>query len=119
MIGKDQLAINRITAPALGLADFYRLASSLGFTKVEIRNDLGREDPIDGMKPAEARRLAADGGVEVITINALQKFNLPAARAKAFAELLNLPLHIGLTDRDVEDVIDREVPLPLVLKSKN
>jgi 2-keto-myo-inositol isomerase len=42
------------------------------------------------MKPSAFNRLAADHGVEVISINALQKFNLAAARAKAADELQKL-----------------------------
>ena len=87
MIDKKRVGLNRVIAPALSLAEFYGLASSLGIGKVEIRNDLGGTDPIDGLKAAEASRLAADHGVEVISINALQQFNLAAARPKATAEL--------------------------------
>jgi 2-keto-myo-inositol isomerase len=87
VINKNRVGLNRVIAPALSLADFYGLASSLGIGKVELRNDLGGTDPIDGLRPAEASRLAADHGVEVISINALQKFNLAAVRQRATAEL--------------------------------
>ncbi len=87
MIDKNRVGLNRVISPSLSLADFYGLASSLGIGKVEIRNDLGGVDPIDGLRAAEASRLAADHGVEVISINALQRFNLAAVRRKATAEL--------------------------------
>jgi 2-keto-myo-inositol isomerase len=87
VIDRKRFGLNRIVAPSLGLADFYDLASSLGLAKVELRNDLGGEDPVDGLNPAEAARLAADRGIEVISINALQKFNVAAVREKATAEL--------------------------------
>jgi 2-keto-myo-inositol isomerase len=87
MIDKKRFAVNRIIAPSLPLAAFYDLAASVGLTKVELRNDIGGKDPIDGMKPAEALALAKARGIEVSTINALQKFNLATARAKASGEL--------------------------------
>ncbi len=87
MVDTMRLGLNRIVSPSLGLAEFYELASSIGVKKVELRNDIGGRDPIDGMKPSEAARLAADRGIEVITVNALQKFNLASVRAKATAEL--------------------------------
>jgi len=87
---RKRIGLNRVTAPTLGLADFYALAASLGLGKVEIRNDLGKKDPIDGLAPSEASRLAADHGIQVLTINAVQKFNLAAARAEAAAELERL-----------------------------
>jgi 2-keto-myo-inositol isomerase len=87
VIDRKRFGLNRIVAPSLGLAEFYDLASSLGISKVELRNDLGGADPVDGLDPAEAARLAADRGIEVISINALQKFNVAAVRAQATAEL--------------------------------
>jgi 2-keto-myo-inositol isomerase len=87
VIDKQRVGLNRVISPSLSLADFYGLASSLGIGKVEIRNDLGGKDPIDGLAAGEASRLAADHGVEVLSINALQQFNLAAVRRKATAEL--------------------------------
>ena len=98
MIDRKRFAVNRIAAPSLSLAAFYDLVASVGLNKVELRNDMGGKDPIDGMKGAEALALAKARGIEVATINALQKFNLPGARAKASLELdalLELALSIG------------------------
>lgn len=98
MIDRKRFGLNRIVAPSLGLAYFYDLASSLGISKVELRNDLRQKDAVDGLDPALAARLAADRGIEVISINALQKFNLAAVRAQATAELqalLDLATAIG------------------------
>ena len=117
MIDRKRFGLNRIVAPALGLAEFYDLASSLGLAKVELRNDLGGEDPVDGLNPAEAARLAADRGIEVISINALQKFNVAAVRASATAELqalLELASAIGCVavvmcpNNDAADARSRE-----------
>jgi 2-keto-myo-inositol isomerase len=87
MIDRKRFAVNRIIAPSLPLAKFYDLVFSVGLNTVELRNDLGGADPIDGMKPPEALALAKARGIEVATINALQKFNLGSARAKASSEL--------------------------------
>jgi 2-keto-myo-inositol isomerase len=90
MIDKKRFAVNRIISPSLPLARFYDLVAAVGLTKVELRNDIGGKDPIDGMKSAEAFALAKARGIEVVTINALQKFNLASARAKADSELEDL-----------------------------
>jgi 2-keto-myo-inositol isomerase len=98
MIDIRRFCVNRIIAPNLPLAGFYDLAVSVGLSKVELRNDIGGKDPIDGMKASEAVSLAKARGIEVVTINALQKFNLASARAKAQADLdamLALAEHIG------------------------
>ncbi len=87
MIDRKRIAVNRIIAPTLSLAGFYDLAVAAGLSKVELRNDIGGKDPIDGMKATEAVALAKARGIEVSTINALQKFNLSSARAKASGDL--------------------------------
>ena len=70
--------------------EFLDLTVRLGLRKVELRNDLDARDPVDDMKPSDFARMASDRGVEVISINALQKFNLAAARVKATEELKKL-----------------------------
>jgi 2-keto-myo-inositol isomerase len=98
MIDRKRFAVNRITAPGLPLAAFYDLVASVGLSRVELRNDIGGKDPIDGMKPREALALAKARGIQVETINALQKFNLGSARTRASGELdalLELAAGIG------------------------
>jgi 2-keto-myo-inositol isomerase len=90
MIDIGRFSINRIISPGLSLAQFYDFAVSVGIHKVELRNDLGGTDPIDGLKAADAAKLAVDKGVTVVSINALQKFNLASGRSKATAELGDL-----------------------------
>ena len=67
-----RFALNHMVAPQLGLADFFRLARSIGIEAVEIRNDLG-DQPLPS--PAQVRALAAEHGLTILSINALQKFN--------------------------------------------
>ena len=98
MIDQHRFGLNRIIAPAWGLAEFFDFAASVGINKVELRNDIRDNHPIDGMAPAAAARLAADQGVQIITINAMQKFNLASVRAQATGELkalLDLSAAIG------------------------
>jgi 2-keto-myo-inositol isomerase len=70
-----QFALNHMTTPSLKIADFFDLALSLGIRAVEIRNDLAGNAILDGTAPEEIRRLAEDRGIEIISINALQRFN--------------------------------------------
>lgn len=93
MIDRNQFALNRITCPSLGLEEFFRLAAEVGLSKVELRNDLPGARIVDGMKPEQALALAERHRVRVITINALQKFNLSSAREKTTRELESM---IGL-----------------------
>jgi 2-keto-myo-inositol isomerase len=90
MIDKSRFCLNRIAAPSLGLEAFYDLAASLGISKVELRNDIGRADPIDALDPVMASRIASKRGIRVVSINALQKFNLSSARKRAEADLAGL-----------------------------
>ena len=87
MIERQRFALNRIACPSLGLEDFFRFTADLGLSKVEIRNDLPGGAVIDGMPPASAAELAKKHGISIISINALQKFNLKAVEAKNLAEL--------------------------------
>ena len=69
---------------------FSGLPPSSGISKVELRNDLPGGKVTDGLSASKAAALAQTHGVHVITINALQKFNLGAARKKAADELERL-----------------------------
>jgi 2-keto-myo-inositol isomerase len=83
-------ALNHMTAPALSLADFFALASRLRIAAVEIRNDLDGNAILDGTPAAEVRRLAEAMGIEIISINALQRFNAwDATRAEDAAALID------------------------------
>lgn len=68
-------ALNHMTAPKLGLAAFMARAKTLGMPRVEIRNDLDGNAILDGT-PAEAvKQMAKATDVEIVSINALQRFN--------------------------------------------
>ncbi|WP_436116635.1 TIM barrel protein [Phyllobacterium sp. LjRoot231] len=74
-ISHPVFAINHIAAPKMTPAEFFQLAKSLGLSDVEIRNDLNDNAIIDGTPAAEVRAAAAEAGVRIATINALQRFN--------------------------------------------
>ncbi len=87
MLDRNRFALNRITCPSLGLEDFFKFTRDLGLSQVEIRNDLPGGAVIDGMPAASAADLARKHGITIISVNALQKFNLKAAEAKNLADL--------------------------------
>jgi 2-keto-myo-inositol isomerase len=94
MLTKKRFALNRIISPSLSLEEFIQFAAARGLSRVELRNDLpGKSKPgdiVDGLKPAEALKIARGEGVSIIAINALQKFNLGAVRSACRAELERL-----------------------------
>lgn len=68
-------ALNHMTAPQLPVRAFMETARSLGIPSVEIRNDLAGNAILDGTKPEDVAAMAADNGLTIISINALQRFN--------------------------------------------
>ncbi len=115
MIDITRFALNRIVCPALGLEEFFRLAADLGLSKVELRNDLPGGRITDGMAPADAAALAQKCGVQVATINALQKFNLASLKDSATRALedlletaaaLHCPAIVLVPNNDTKDARD-------------
>lgn len=86
----SRIALNRIIIPSLKLAEFFEFAATIGVRAVELRNDLHGADVIDGMRPHEARDLAARNGLQILTINALQKFNLKSRKPELMSEIKEL-----------------------------
>jgi 2-keto-myo-inositol isomerase len=72
----SRFALNYMVAPRLGIAEFARLATSVGISKIEIRNDISGVPLADGTPAAEVRKVTEDAGVTILSINALQRFNL-------------------------------------------
>jgi 2-keto-myo-inositol isomerase len=70
-----RFALNHMCAPSLPLAAFFALAKRLGVSQVEIRNDLAGNAILDGTSPADVKAAAVSSGLDIATINALQKFN--------------------------------------------
>lgn len=66
--------------------------------KIELRNDLPGKEMIDDYSPEEIKELSKKYGVEILTINALQKFNLGTILPETIKELkklIDLSLSIG------------------------
>jgi 2-keto-myo-inositol isomerase len=90
MLNTSHIALNRIVYPDVGLEEFFAITAELGLGKVELRNDLPGSKIIDDLAPDHVRKLASKHRIQILTINALQKFNLPANAAKAAQELKGL-----------------------------
>ena len=98
MINRSRTSLNRIIYPKLKLEDFFKLVKDLGLNKVELRNDLPGGKIIDGNTPGQLKELSKKYGVEILTINALQKFNLGTIlplTVKELKKLITLSLSIG------------------------
>jgi 2-keto-myo-inositol isomerase len=90
MLSRTRIALNRIIRPNLDLDHFLALASDLGLSMVELRNDLPGGRITDGMEPRRVCGLADRYGVRIVSINALQKFNLVDNLPAAVEELKGL-----------------------------
>ena len=98
MIKRSKIGLNRIIYPKLKLEDFFKFTKDLDLNKIELRNDLPGEKIIDGYTPGQLKELSKKYEVEILTINALQKFNLAVILPETIRELkklINLSLSIG------------------------
>ncbi|PWK71601.1 TIM barrel protein [Aminobacter sp. AP02] len=75
MTRKLTFALNHMVAPGLSPAEFFSLCRELGLNDVEIRNDLVGNAIIDGTPASAIKALAAENGIFISSINALQRFN--------------------------------------------
>lgn len=69
-------ALNHIIQPSLSIDAFFSLANSTQCSAVEIRNDLDGTAILDGTDPMTIKRLSREYSLDILSINALQKFNL-------------------------------------------
>jgi len=90
MIQRSKISLNRIIYPKLKLEDFFKFTKDLDLNKIELRNDLPGGKIINGYTPGQLKELSKKYGVEILTINALQKFNLGAILPKTIEELKKL-----------------------------
>ncbi|MCA8254086.1 TIM barrel protein [Burkholderia sp. AU31624] len=67
-------SLNRMSAPRLPFDRYVALCQRLGVDTIEIRNDLDGVEIADGAPAATVRATAEAGGVTILTINALQRF---------------------------------------------
>ena len=90
MLRPTRVALNRIIYPNLDLQGFMALAAELGLSMVELRNDLPDRRIADGMEPQQVCELTHQYGTSIVSINALQKFNLLSHLPAAMEELKDL-----------------------------
>ena len=69
-------AINRISAPRLGFAEFAAMSRRLGVSAIEIRNDLPGVELRDGMPASDVGAIAQAHGLTIRSINALYPFDV-------------------------------------------
>ncbi|WP_145591556.1 TIM barrel protein [Yersinia rochesterensis] len=89
-IAQDRFCINRKIAPNLSIESFFRLVKKCGLNKVELRNDMLGGKVTDELSSAQLNTLADEYGIDIITINALQYFNLPEHRPALLKEAENM-----------------------------
>ena len=98
MFDRLRFGLNRILCPGLDLEGFFRLTRAVGLNKVELRNDLAGAEFLDDHSAEQVRELAERHGIRILTINAVQQFNLPDVRSQVFAsaaEMLTVAAAIG------------------------
>jgi 2-keto-myo-inositol isomerase len=90
MIRKSKIGLNRILFPTANLEEFFKLSSHMGLHKIELRNDLPGAGIIEPYSPEEVKALSEKYNIKIITINALQKFNLGTVFPEVLEELKEL-----------------------------
>jgi len=90
MINRSRISLNRILFPAGSLEEFFKLSSDMGLSKIELRNDLEGLGIIDPYSPQQVKLFSEKYDIGILTINALQKFNLGAVLPKVLEQLKEL-----------------------------
>lgn len=90
MIPKNKLSINRIAQPGIPITDLMQLAADTGFSGIELRNDLADPTIRGGESSTVISKKSQDLGIDVLTINALQRFNDPNLIEEKKAEIKEL-----------------------------
>lgn len=80
----NTIYLNHMAAPAVSARELLQLCGKLGFSGVELRNDIAAGDPFCAEPPAELGRYADSLGLRLLTINALQHCN----RSEGVSQLL-------------------------------
>ncbi len=91
-------SLNRIMQPNLPLSDFIQLAADCSASGVEIRNDLVDPSLLGGENPENIRNQCLRSGIEIFTVNALQRFNDPELfeeKTKELAEMMDEAASVG------------------------
>ena len=117
-------AINQIVLPNAEFIDFVNLAKLLDISAIEIRNDIAN-NLIKENNPQKIKNICQSRSIKIISINALQKFNIwTAKRSKEFITLCEYATAAGieaivlvpLNDGTQTDITDRKKNLKESLK---
>ena len=90
MINRSRFCLNRMICPHLDIKKFFQLTVDLGLNKIELRNDLPGSRIIDNYSIEQINDFSKEYHIKILTINALQKFNLPTSFTKTIKELKKL-----------------------------
>jgi len=90
MIERSQFALNRIISPNMEMEAFFQLSRSLGLSKVELRNDLPERGIIDSVSPQRTMEMLDKYSLQVLSINALQRFNVDSLANETLEQLERL-----------------------------
>ena len=121
---KISYALNQIIVPQSSLIDLINLAKSIGVSAIEIRNDIP-VNLIEENRPESIKTLSESNCIRILTVNALQKFNLwNEERLNELVELCKFSSVAGveaivlvpLNDGSVTDDIDQRELLGNSLK---
>tara|TARA_B110000014_G_C20112330_1_gene586291 strand:+ start:1032 stop:1871 length:840 start_codon:yes stop_codon:yes gene_type:complete len=121
---KISYALNQIIVPQSSLIDLINLAKSIGVSAIEIRNDIP-VNLIEENRPESIKTLSESNCMRILTVNALQKFNLwNEERLNELVELCKFSSVAGveaivlvpLNDGSVTDDIDQRELLGNSLK---
>ncbi|MEY8877371.1 MAG: TIM barrel protein [Leptothrix sp. (in: b-proteobacteria)] len=83
-----RFALNRMSAPRMGFADYAAMTRRLGVAAIEIRNDLDGVEINDGTPAQAIGEIARAHGLAIRSINALQRFEQFDAERQAEAVAL-------------------------------
>ena len=121
---KISYALNQIIVPKSSFIDLINLAKSIGVSAIEIRNDIP-VNLIEENRPESIKTLSESNCMRILTVNALQKFNLwNEERLNELVELCKFSSLAGveaivlvpLNDGSVTDDIDQRELLGNSLK---
>ena len=90
------LAINQMIMPNSSFEEFITLAKKLNVKAIEIRNDIAT-NLIEENKPNQIKKICEENSIEILTINALQKFNIwNEERTKELIKLCDYASQTGI-----------------------
>lgn len=84
---KNKLVLNRIMKPGIPVSEFMSFAAENGVFAIELRNDLNEHSITGNETPSDLQEVMRRTKVEVLTINALQRFNDPGLFSQKVDEL--------------------------------